>query len=72
MLAGAAAEKGDSANAYQYEKAADRYSAADPYFQWMIGLRLKNVGMDTLAEKHFGRAIQMDPSFHARRAQMFQ
>ncbi len=29
----------------------------------MIALRLKNLGMNELAEKHFRRAIQLDPRF---------
>jgi tetratricopeptide (TPR) repeat protein len=40
---------------------------ADPYFHWMVGLRLQNIGMNELAEKHFGRAIQLDPKFAPRR-----
>jgi hypothetical protein len=29
----------------------------------MIALRLKNLGMNELAEKHFQRAIQLEPQF---------
>jgi Tfp pilus assembly protein PilF len=31
----------------------------------MLGLRLKNLGMNELAEKHFQRAIQLDPKFQS-------
>jgi hypothetical protein len=33
----------------------------------MLGTRLQNVGMNTLAEKHFQRAIQLNPAFRSRR-----
>jgi hypothetical protein len=32
----------------------------------MIGRRLKNLGMNELAEKHFQRAIQLDPEYQGR------
>lgn len=67
MLAGAAALMGDSENAAAYEKQADQATPADPLFQWMIGLRLQNVGMNELAEKHFQRAIQINPEFRKAR-----
>ena len=66
MLAGAAALKGQTDVSAAWEKQADRNTPQDPYFQWMIGLRLQNVGMHALAEKHFGRAIQLNPEFRAR------
>ena len=31
------------------------------FIHWMLGLRLKNLGMNELAEKHFQRAKQLDP-----------
>ena len=49
------------------EKQADQSTPADPFFHWMIGLRLQNVGMNALAEKHFGQAVQLDPKFRSRR-----
>jgi polyferredoxin/Flp pilus assembly protein TadD len=67
FLAGAAASMGKAEAAAAYEKQADRSTPADPYFHWMLALRLQNVGMNALAEKHFGRAIQIDPAFRARR-----
>ena len=37
------------------------------YYHWMLGLRLQNLGMNELAEKHFQRAIQLDAAFQLRR-----
>jgi polyferredoxin/tetratricopeptide (TPR) repeat protein len=70
QLAGAAAALGQSEAASAYEKQADQFTPADPFFHWMIGLRLHNLGMNALAEKHFQRAIQLDPGFQARRDQI--
>lgn len=67
FLAGAAAEMGRPDDAAGYEKEADSYAPNDPYFHWMLGLRLRNIGMTALAEKHFARAIRLDPQFRARR-----
>ncbi len=67
LLAGAAATLGKSEAAAAYEKQADQFTPADPLFHWMVGLRLQNVGMNALAEKHFGRAIQLNPKFEAAR-----
>ena len=63
LLAGAAASMGQTESAAAYEKQADQSTPADPLFHWMVGLRLQNVGMSELAEKHFGRAIQLNPEF---------
>ncbi len=67
LLAGAAASLGNSEAAAAYQKQADRATPADPFFHWMVGLRLQNVGMNELAEKHFGRAIQLNPQFRKAR-----
>jgi polyferredoxin/tetratricopeptide (TPR) repeat protein len=67
QLAGAATLLGKSEAASAYEAQADRFTPADPFFHWMIGLRLQNLGMNELAEKHFQRAIEIDPGFRARR-----
>jgi tetratricopeptide (TPR) repeat protein/ferredoxin len=67
QLAGAAASLGKSEEAIAYEKQADLFTPADPFFHWMIGLRLQNIGMNALAEKHFQRAIQVDPGFETHR-----
>jgi tetratricopeptide (TPR) repeat protein/ferredoxin len=66
LLAGAAAEVG-SREASAYENQADRSTPNDPYFHWMLGLRLQNIGMNSLAEKHFQRAIRLNPGFRALR-----
>ncbi|MET0753882.1 MAG: tetratricopeptide repeat protein [Pyrinomonadaceae bacterium] len=67
LLAGAAASQGNSEAAAAYEKKADQSTPADPLFHWVLGLRLQNVGMNELAEKHFGRAIQLNPEFRKAR-----
>jgi polyferredoxin len=67
LLAGAAASLGQSEAAAAYQKQADQFTPADPFFHWMVALRLQNVGMNALAEKHFGRAIQLNPEFRMRR-----
>ncbi len=73
MLAGAAAAAvvgGDAdaaAEAAEYEKQADASTPKDPLFHWMLGLRLQNVGMNELAEKHFSRAIELNPAFQRAR-----
>ncbi|MGH9970280.1 MAG: 4Fe-4S binding protein, partial [Pyrinomonadaceae bacterium] len=67
QLAGAAASLGRSAEAITHEKQADQFTPDNPLYHWMIGLRLQNLRMNELAEKHFQRAIQLDPGFQARR-----
>jgi superkiller protein 3 len=67
QLAGAAAALGRSEEAIAYENQADQFTPADPFFHWMIGLRLQNLGMNALAERHFQQAIQLDPGFQTRR-----
>ena len=54
-------------DATSYEVQADRVTPNDPYFHWMLGLRLQNIGMTALAEKHFQRAVQIDPRFNSRK-----
>jgi len=67
QLAGAAASLGRSEEAIAYEKQAEQFTPDNPFYHWMIGLRLQNLGMNELAEKHFQRAIQLDPGFQIRR-----
>ena len=67
LLAGAFASTGGAEEAAAYEAQADKFTPRDPYFHWMLGLRLQNVGMEELAEKHFSRAIQLNPEFRGRR-----
>ena len=67
LLAGAAAFFGRPETAVALEASADRHTPPNPYFHWMLGLRLQGVGMGALAEKHFQRAIQLDPGFRTAR-----
>ncbi|MBA3323514.1 MAG: tetratricopeptide repeat protein, partial [Pyrinomonadaceae bacterium] len=67
QLAGAATSLGRSAEAIVHEKRADQFTPNNPHYHWMIGLRLQNLRMNELAEKHFQRAIQLDPGFQLRR-----
>jgi tetratricopeptide (TPR) repeat protein len=69
LLAGAAASFGQTEAAAAFERQADQVTPTDPLFHWMIALRLQNVGMNALAEKHFQRAIQLNPAFRSRRTQ---
>ncbi len=66
FLAGAAAVQGQADTSAAYQKVADQFTPADPSFHWMLGLRLQNVGMNALAEKHFERAVQLNPEFKLR------
>ncbi len=67
FLAGAILSVGKPEAATAYETQADRATPADPYFHWMVGLRLQNIGMNILAEKHFRQAVEIDPRFKTRR-----
>jgi polyferredoxin len=62
FLAGAAQEKGMDSEASLFERAADQSTPNDPYFHWVLGLRLQELDMGPLAQKHFGRAVQLNPS----------
>jgi tetratricopeptide (TPR) repeat protein len=66
QLAGAASQLGRHTEAISYEKQADQFTPDDPFYHWMVGLRLQNLAMKELAEKHFQRAIQLNPSFRSR------
>ncbi|HEX6123896.1 MAG TPA: tetratricopeptide repeat protein [Pyrinomonadaceae bacterium] len=68
FLAGAAAaDDGDINMAAAYEAQADNITPTDPLFHWMLGLRLENLKMFDLAEKHFNKAIEMNPEFRRAR-----
>ena len=67
FLAGSAAASGQPEAAAAYEKQAEQATPTDPLFHWMLGMRLQNVGMNELAEKHFDRAIQLNPEFRRAR-----
>ncbi len=59
MLAGAERSLGKFEEATADEKRADQSTPDDALYHWMLGLRLKNLGMRELAEKHFQRAIEL-------------
>jgi polyferredoxin len=63
QLAGAKRSQGLVDEAADLEKQADQFTPNDPLYHWMIALRLKTLGMNELAEKHFQRAIQLEPRF---------
>lgn len=67
MLAGAAADAGNERAAIELEAEADKVTPRDPYFHWVLGLRLQKLGMTRLAEKNFGAAVKLDPAFMLRR-----
>ena len=60
-LAGAKQSLGKVEEASAHEKQADQFTPNDPFYHWMIGRRLQNLGMNELAEKHFQRAKQLKP-----------
>ncbi|NNE68333.1 MAG: 4Fe-4S binding protein [Pyrinomonadaceae bacterium] len=66
MISGAAELRGDNGEAVNFEKQADANTPNDPYFHWMLGLRLKDTGMKNLSEKHFELAARLNPAFRAR------
>ena len=66
QLAGAERSLGRFKEAGAYERQADQVTPANPLYHRMIGLRLKALGMNELAEKHFHRAIQLDPGYQER------
>jgi polyferredoxin/Flp pilus assembly protein TadD len=66
QLAGAERSLGRVEEAIAHEKQADQFTPDDPLYHWMIGLRLKSLGMKELAEKHFQRAIQLDPGYQVQ------
>ena len=69
FLAAAASIAGDKQTAATRESAADRVTPEDARYAWMLGLRLQNLGMAQLAQKHFTQAIRLDPKFRTRQLQ---
>ncbi len=63
QLAAAKRSLGLVEEAVALEQQADRFTPNDPLYHWMIALRLRNLGMNELAEKHFQQAIQLEPRF---------
>ncbi|HZA38188.1 MAG TPA: hypothetical protein VE486_03525 [Candidatus Baltobacteraceae bacterium] len=51
--------------AIAHENQADQFTPDDPFYHWVIGLWLQALGMIELADKHFQRAIQLEPGFQA-------
>jgi polyferredoxin/Flp pilus assembly protein TadD len=66
QLAGAMRSLGRFEEASGYEKQADQFTPDDPLYHWVIGLRLEHLGMTELAEKHFQRAIQLNPKLQGQ------
>ncbi len=66
MLAGAAGSFGNTDVAAVLESEAAKYTPRDPRYHWMLGLRLKNIGMNELAERQFAQALKLDPQFQLR------
>lgn len=50
-----------------YRSTANDLTPNDPYFEWMLGLRLKNLGMNEQAGPHFAKAIKMNSAFALRK-----
>ena len=67
MLAGAFAEADDAEESEAHLETAENLTPDDPYFHWMVGLRLQDLKMNELAEKHFQRAVELDSKFILRR-----
>jgi len=67
LLAGATAAMGDPEVAVDHEFQAERATPNDALFNWMLGMRLQNVGMNELAEKRFQKAISLNPEFRRAR-----
>jgi tetratricopeptide (TPR) repeat protein len=67
ILQGAERSLGRFEEAFAREKHADQFTPDNPFYHWMIGLRLRHLWMNEPAEKHFQRAIQLDPGLQMRR-----
>jgi tetratricopeptide (TPR) repeat protein len=67
MLAGAARSQSDQTGFEQREQIAEAATPNDALFNWMIGMRLQNLGMNELAETRFQRAIEINPEFKRAR-----
>src|SRR5438046_8612744 len=58
-LAGAERLSGKFEEADTHEKQADEFTPNNPFYHWMLGRRLQDLGMTDLAEKHFRQAEQL-------------
>jgi len=67
MLAGAAQAHQDDTAFFHFKQLAEAATPNDALFNWMIGMRLQNLGMNELAETRFQRAIEINPEFSRAR-----
>lgn len=67
FLAGALSAMNKSDEAAFYKQRLEQLTPNNPHYHWVLGLRLQNLGMNELAEKHFQQAIKLDPAFQLRR-----
>lgn len=67
FLAGASFDLGQKDAIAGFEQKADQFTPNDPLFHWMLGMRLQNIGMNGIAEKHYQKAIQLNPEFRKAR-----
>ena len=67
FLAGATASVGQMETSQQYERLTEKITPPDALFEYMLGLRLQNIGMTELANKHFDRAIRLNPSLDSQK-----
>jgi tetratricopeptide (TPR) repeat protein len=58
-LAGAALASGQAEKADVYENQADKFIPNNPLYHWVIARRLHDLGMTSLADKHFQLAGQL-------------
>jgi Flp pilus assembly protein TadD/ferredoxin len=61
-LAGAQRLLGNLEQASAHEKQADQFTPNNPFYHWVLGRRLQDLGMTELAEKHFLQAGQLPSS----------
>lgn len=72
QLAGALGMSANSAEVGTLNQQVEQLMPNNAYYQWMLGLRLQNLGMNELAEKRFQRAIELDSAFQLRRGKRNQ
>jgi tetratricopeptide (TPR) repeat protein len=61
-IAGAERLSGKLEEANAHEKQADESTPNSPFYHWMLGRRLQDLGMTELAEKHLRQAGQLGAS----------
>lgn len=67
FLAGASFVSGQKDAVAGYESKGDQFTPSDPLFHWILGMRLQNIGMQEIAEKHYQKAIRLNPEFKKAR-----